>query len=618
MWPQQVGVPKTVSRFHAYPLVSCLIGGLASACVANAQVTQAPLRWCVYMTNGSVQKLANDDAALAKAPELLKALQVSKVYLEFFRGTPISNDDIKKVSEALAKEGFEIAGGIATVPGDNFGVKEDAKLGWFNWQAPKTRDDLAKIVANAAPLFHEIIVDDFFCTADMSAESVAAKGELEWSDYRRALLVRAAQESIVVPAKTANPSVTLIMKFPQWYDRFHEFGYDVPAETALFDRIWVGTETRGSGTVKYGFTQPYQGFVNLRWISSIGGEKTGGAWFDHIDCDANDFVDQAYQSVLAGAREIMLFAYSDIESGHPGHELLKKEQDKLARLAEAVRQDPVTGVYGYKPPNSDAGPDLFIMDYIGMLGVPLVPTSKQPLGARVVFLPAQAAADPGIGVFVRDAIARRATIVITPGFLAAAPMRDDLMRYAGLRGTIILSPMRAGSMRVRGEEHPFVHGLDLAANLALGTAKPLLMADAGGKKVPFFTVNEEGGAKIYVLNTRTFSQADYEAVGEVLLPPRQLGLMELPDAAANTIREAFTLPLGYKMEAPVRVTLQPLGPSQFVIQNYTPRKQTVRLSAPYGAKGSLIDRFTGKSYALQGRQIDVPIASRARVWLEIR
>lgn len=111
------------------------------------------------------------------------------------------------------------------------------------------------------------------------------------------------------------------------------------------------------------------------------------------------------------------------------------------------------------------------------------------------------------------------------------------------------------------------------------------MADVNGKKVPVFTINEIDGAKVYVLNTRTFSQADYDAVGEVLLPPRQLGLMELPDTAVNTIREAFTLPFGYKMEAPVRVTLQPLGSAQFVIQNYTPANCTVRLSAPFAARG---------------------------------
>ncbi|MCC6153650.1 MAG: hypothetical protein IT367_07815 [Candidatus Hydrogenedentes bacterium] len=585
------------------------------AITARAQDAAPPLRWCAYMTNGSVQKLATDPAALEKAPGLLKALRISKVYIEVFRQTPVSNDDLKKVSDALAQQGFEVAGGIATLPGENYGVREDAKLGWFNWQAQKTREDVANIVSTTAPLFSEIIVDDFFCTNDMSAESLAAKGELPWGDYRRALMVQAAQQSVIVPAKTANPSATLIMKFPQWYDRFHEFGYDVPAESAMFDRIWVGTETRGPDTVRYGFTQPYQGFVNLRWIASIAGPKTAGAWFDHGDCDANDFIDQAYQSVLAGAREIMIFAYSDIESGHPGHELLKKEQDNLAKLSAIVQENPVLGVYGYKPANTDAGPDLFIMDYIGMLGVPVVPTAFPPNGARVVFLPTQAAGDPAIATFIRNAIAQKVTLVMTTGFLATAPMRDDLVRYAGIRGPIKLEPQRAMSMRIKGDDHAFAHGLDLAANLALDTAKPLLMADVSGKKIPFFTVNEIEGAKVYVLNTRTFSQADYDAVGEVLLPPRQLGLLELPEGAVNVIREAFTLPLGYKMEAPVRVTLQPLGPAQFVIQNYTPANCNVRLSATFASKGKIRDQLSGKTFTPQGRQIDIAIPSRSRVWL---
>ncbi|MCC6795613.1 MAG: hypothetical protein IT366_10885 [Candidatus Hydrogenedentes bacterium] len=603
-----------MSRHSTVPIAIATFA-LFLATTTHAQDAPTPLRWCAYLTNGSVQKLASDPAALEKAPERLKALGISKVYLEFFRQTPVSNDDLKKVSDALGQQGFETAAGIATLPGENYGVREDAKLGWFNWQAQKTRDDVATVMSTAAPLFSEIIVDDFFCTGDMSAESVAAKGELPWGDYRRALMVQAAQQSVIVPAKTANPTATLIMKFPQWYDRFHEFGYDVPAESAMFDRIWVGTETRGPGTVRFGFTQPYQGFVNLRWISSIAGPKTAGAWFDHGDCDANDFIDQAYQSVLAGAREIMIFAYSDIEEGHPGHELLKQEQDNLAKLSAVVQENPVLGVYGYKPANTDAGPDLFIMDYIGMLGVPLVPTAFPPAGARVVFLPTQAAGDPAIATFIRNAIAQKVTLVMTTGFLATAPMRDDLVRYAGVRGPIKLDPLRAMSMRIKGADHAFVHGLDLAANLALDSAKPLLMADVGGKKVPFFTVNETDGAKVYVLNTRTFSQADYDAVGEVLLPPRQLGLMELPEAAVNTIREAFTLPLGYKMEAPVRVTLQPLGPSQFVIQNYTSANCAVRLSASFAAKGKIRDQFSGRTYTPQGRQIDIPIPSRSRVWL---
>ena len=41
-----------------------------------------------------------------------------------------------------------------------------------------------------------------------------------------------------------NPKVRIIVKYPCWYDDFHERGYDVIRETADFDRIWVDTETR--------------------------------------------------------------------------------------------------------------------------------------------------------------------------------------------------------------------------------------------------------------------------------------------------------------------------------------------------------------------------------------
>ena len=37
----------------------------------------------------------------------------------------------------------------------------------------------------AAPVFSELAVDDFFCTADVGEESKAARGCRSWSDYRR-------------------------------------------------------------------------------------------------------------------------------------------------------------------------------------------------------------------------------------------------------------------------------------------------------------------------------------------------------------------------------------------------------------------------------------------------
>lgn len=45
-------------------------------------------------------------------------------------------------------------------------------------------------------------------------------------------------------------------------------------------------------------------------------------------------------------------------------------------------------------------------------------------------------------------------------------MRYDLVHYAGIRGPVKLDPLRAMSMRIRGADHAFVHGLDLATNLS--------------------------------------------------------------------------------------------------------------------------------------------------------
>ncbi len=84
------------------------------------------------------------------------------------------------------------------------------------------------------------------------------------------------------PARAVQPSFRLIIKIPQWYDRLQEYGYDPARMTAASDRIWVGTETRNPETGSGGYVQPTEGYVNFRWLSSVAGSRTGGAWFDEL------------------------------------------------------------------------------------------------------------------------------------------------------------------------------------------------------------------------------------------------------------------------------------------------------------------------------------------------
>ena len=109
------------------------------------------LRLSVYVTAHSVHRLATDEVACREALPALHRLGVTKVYLEAYRGgLVLSRDELVRVRDFFAKEGYPVSGGIATVPGGDFGVRANTGLTWFNWQNPKTQQDLAGVVRTAA------------------------------------------------------------------------------------------------------------------------------------------------------------------------------------------------------------------------------------------------------------------------------------------------------------------------------------------------------------------------------------------------------------------------------------------------------------------------------------
>lgn len=577
----------------------------------QAQARRADLQLGVYLTAGAVEGPFDAD------PEpvvLLREYGFTRVTIEVYRsGQIVPPERLVRVRDYFRDHGFDVIGGIATTPGGEVGVHQEGPLGWYNWQNPKTRRDLEAIMRAVAPIFDVFVIDDFLCTGDVSDESKQAKGDRSWTRYRCELMAQVGQDVFIAPAKEENPNITMIVKFPQWYDRFHLFGYPVARHAAQFDRVWVGTETRGARTQRFGFVQPYEAFVNYRWIASVAPDKTECAWFDHGDCGALDFVDQAYQSVLAGARILSVFNYSDVVRGHPGDVLLAQEYDHLADLAAAVRRNPVWGVRAYKPVGSDAGGDLYLMDSVGMLGVPLVPTAHFPHEAEVVLLPTQAASDPAILNKLQQFLAKGRRLIMTAGFVSRVPGAAEI---AGLE-PVILDQLTARGILLEGEEVPVKHGLDLAAALRPKNAKTVLEAVYDQNVIPFLTQYRGESGDVWVLNSHTFSQADFEAVGEVLLAPRPLGLLELPETAANLLRSAFCEPLGITMQAPACVTLQPLGEQGFFIQNYNEESAAVSLTPRRNGNGiTYREHFTGNALVPSDNQMHFEIGPRDRWWLE--
>jgi len=211
--------------------------------------------------------------------------------------------------------------------------------------------------------------------------------------------------------------VKIIIKYPQWYDDFHNRGYEVVRESADYDRIWVGTETRDPDNERWGRKAQYEAYYIMRWLGEIGGAKTGGGWFDPYGTTENTYVEQARQTVLADAKEMLLFCYSSLlrDTGPANVRKLRTEIPGLFKLAQIVRNKPIRGIIAPKPPNSDAQNEQYVFDFVGMLGLPLVPTAKIDPAAEAAFFSVHALKDPEFSAKLKKMLEDGKPVLITDG-----------------------------------------------------------------------------------------------------------------------------------------------------------------------------------------------------------
>jgi hypothetical protein len=624
-------------------VITLLMISVSNYCSAQSQLNKARmradnLRFGSYATSGHVEKLATNKALRSQAWDTIQRMGITKLYLEVYRGGHVVKPaHLVFLRDWLRGKGIDAIGGIATTPGRDFGVRQKGPLGWFNWQNKKTQSDLEQVIRTAAGIFDTFIVDDFLCTGDVSDESVIARGDRPWGQYRCNLLTELAQSIFVGPAKQVNPDITMIVKYPQWYDRFHLFGYDTETFPRIFDKVWVGTETRGRNTQRYGFVQPYEGFVNYRWLVDISGKKIGGAWFDHGDCREYDFLDQAYMSVLAGATELVFFNFNNIMQGHPDHEKVIAEFHQLVELAVFVRGNPVIGIPAYKPPNSDPAGDMYIMDFLGMLGIPLIPVHEFPEKAPIIFLPAQAATDENLISHIQKARARGANLIVTTSLLVTSPDSKELARILDISSKIKSDPIRARLISKNPKLENKDALIDLESPIEAGLMPTEVMCKAGDKKFVLLSITQKSKSSVALLNTHTFNQADFDAVGEVLLCPRPLGLLDMHGPALSTFRAIFgnyllrgndktiipkhLLPI---LDGPSCVTIHPFANGDCVLQNFKEEqvKVTVTLKLRDNKSKRFIDGFTKKRIPIRTADsndnvsLSLLIPARDRVWIQ--
>jgi hypothetical protein len=323
-----------------------------------------------------------------------------------------------------------------------------------------TQANLQAVFEYAASIFDEIMIDDFFFTDCKCADCDAARQAKRvtvgdktypvatdsWADYHCTLMLHVSEDRVLAPAKKVNPKVRLIIKYPQWYESYQDRGYDVGRETAVFDRIWAGTETRDyTNEVHWGGTVQYEGYFLMRWLGDIGGAKCGGGWYDWLGTTEPYYIEQARQTILAGAKETMLFCYGGLnppadsvfsssipwptDTGQADTSALRANLPELLATAKEVQKRHPIGIAAYKPINSGGGTEMRVFDYLGMAGMPLVPCHLFPTNAPAAFFSVHAFDDPNALTEINDYIKTGRPVLLTenlaallaPGLNVSAP-----------------------------------------------------------------------------------------------------------------------------------------------------------------------------------------------------
>ena len=386
-------------------------------------------RFSTLLTAQDVRDRLSRDDGISAAIDWCRKTGVTKVYIEAFRdGYQANRDTLQHAKERFQRAGFDVSGCVTTT---RVGKRSSGWNGISCYTDRATQERLQRVFEYAAGLFDETMIDDFWFTdcqcsqCDVArktktvtvGEQTYAVASAAWEDYHCELMVRLSQERLLAAAKRINPKARLIIKYPQWYDQFHERGYEVLRETTDFDRTWVGTETRNYQDRQWGGTPQYEGYFLMRWLGGIGGPKCGGGWYDPFGTTERTYLEQARQTVLGGARESMLFCYGALlnDTGPKNIQVLRQNIPELLAVAEEVRSRAIVGVAAYKPANSHPENEQRVFDFVGMMGVPLAPSHEFPTEAKAAFFSIHALKDPDLPHKLAAFLAAGKSALVTDG-----------------------------------------------------------------------------------------------------------------------------------------------------------------------------------------------------------
>lgn len=520
-----------------------------------------------------------DEAEIQRGIDYFKKyIHLDKVYIENHRGVvDIPVEKLKKVKALFEKNGIETSGGITSTALVN-GQRKPSYYDTFCYTDPAHRAEYLRIVRELASVFDEIILDDFFFTACRCEMCIEAKGDKSWKDYRLGLMEEFSHE-IVDLAKSVNPGLNFIIKYPNWYESYQETGYNPGKQKDIFDMIYTGTETRNA-CYSAQHLQRYESYSIIRLLENTAPGRNGGGWIDQGGSSDNlsRWLDQANLTMLAKARELMLFNFSVLVDS-PALPPLGQEFYRIDKLV-GLCGNPV-GVAAWEPYDADGEDQVY--NYLGQGGVNVEPSPYFNDKAPTVLLTQSSACDPTAMEKLEKYVREGGNAIVTVGFVHET--------YD--KGIKDMTSVRLTHRHVLGKEFMVANANYNASEVACST-EPVLFevldyktnathSDitilAGEDNFPMMTEDNYGKGRLFILN----------------VPENFADLYKLPQPVWRAINKHMSMGQRVYLGCPAQFNFFAYDNNVYGIQSYRPMAQTVQVIVRGDCKG-LRDLETGKVY----------------------
>jgi hypothetical protein len=555
-------------------------------------------RVSIYVVVNATNRLADPATRDQEFARVSSQLKFDKVYLEVYRNKLFASDEaIASVKQFFESRGIEVSGGVTLAAGGQGG-----QFGTFDYEKPEDRAECKRAVELAASHFDEVILDDFFFYTSKSDADIAAKGARSWTQYRLDRMRDAAANLVLKPARAVNPKITMIIKYPNWYEHFQGLGYDLDKEAQMFDAIYTGTETRDPYVTDQ-LLQQYEGYQIFRYFSNIrpDGHNYGG-WVDTYSVRYVDrYAEELWLTLFAKAPEITLFNWADMarpKAVEPGDRKAWEDGQTSFRWSEMVKSyssagkdaagpgwarvagysleqvDAVIGKLGrpigiasYKPYQS-TGED-FLHDYLGNVGLPIELMPTFPDDANAIVLTESASFDPDIIVKIKRRLASGRNVVITSGFLQAMQGRgvEDIVEWQVTGRKVLVHDFVDGfgagngtSLNDPGRDNPAV--LLPEVHFFTNDSWPIIRGVAGAKGFPVMLMNRYSNGVIYLLT----------------VPENVADLYNLPRPLITRIKTYLQRDFPVRIDSPVPVSLFAYDNQTFVVESFLSEAADVSLS----------------------------------------